>query len=66
MEEYDEMYTFTITATNDTNGKAMIGNNKISVAKVYDKLGYQHRYVVKGFLQSTLDQLEKNIGKKDK
>ena len=39
---------------------------KIKVTEVYDKKGYQHRYVVKKFLDEVLAGLEKFDEKKAK
>ena len=39
------------------SGKKINLEKKINLTEVYDAKGYQHRYVVKTFLDGALDQL---------
>ena len=69
MEDYQDEYIFRVEVkrTADFKGKKSSHvEKKIKVTEVYDKKGYQHRYVVKKFLDEVLEGLEQFDSKKSK
>ena len=59
MEDYDDKYQFKIECVDPNTKKDITLTKEISVCDVYDEKGYQHRYVLKKFVESSLDQFEK-------
>ena len=56
MDDYDDKYQFKMEALDERTGKRVLLEQEISVAEVYDVKGYQHRYVIKKFLDDNLQK----------
>ena len=56
MDDYDDKYQFRMEALDERTGKTVRLEQEISVAEVYDVKGYQHRYVIKKFLDENLEK----------
>ena len=59
LEDYDDKYQFKISCVDPNTKKDITLTREISVTEVYDEKGYQHRYVLKKFVEGSLDQFEK-------
>lgn len=69
MEDYSDEYSFRVDVkrTSSYKGKKSVQlEKKIKVTEVYDRKGYQHRYIVKKFLEEVLLGLEQFDQKKSK
>ena len=59
MEDYDDKYQFKISCVDPNTKKPITLTRETSVCDVYDDTGYQHRYVLKKFVEESIDQFEK-------
>ena len=56
LEDYSVEYTLGMVLEMKS-GKQINLEKKINLTEVYDAKGYQHRYIIKTFLDGALDQL---------